>query len=276
MSFVLKEDELTYGSGAYTKYNLVQCKGLVIHWIGVTQGHASVIVNNMRSMDTGTQFVSDWYTGEILQAMPETAVAYHVGSNTGYTATKTQICGSNNPNWYLVGIECCTDPSVSIPSDWATQGSHMDLGKPSDVQYDALVSFSADFLKRKGLTSNDLYLHCDITGKLCHVWFTKDESRWTKFKEDVKNKMEDVLEDMTELEMKAIVDKAVTEAIDAYKKSIAPTGKVSSWAKSSWEKAEAQGLMDGTNPDSPLTREQFTTVLGRANLLGSDDIEHTD
>lgn len=43
--------------------------------------------------------------------------------------------------------------------------------------------------------------------------------------------------------------------------------EVSSWAKVSWEKAKKKGILDGTNPQSPLTREQLATVLDRLGLL---------
>lgn len=42
---------------------------------------------------------------------------------------------------------------------------------------------------------------------------------------------------------------------------------VSTWAESAWNAATAASLFDGTNPRSPLTREQFAVVLGKLGLL---------
>lgn len=41
----------------------------------------------------------------------------------------------------------------------------------------------------------------------------------------------------------------------------------SDYAKSAWEKAKANGILDGSNPKNPLTREQLAVVLDRLNLL---------
>lgn len=40
-----------------------------------------------------------------------------------------------------------------------------------------------------------------------------------------------------------------------------------SWAKASWEKAFAKGIMDGNRPHDPLTREELSVVLDRLGLL---------
>lgn len=45
------------------------------------------------------------------------------------------------------------------------------------------------------------------------------------------------------------------------------TPDVSTWAQESWQKAFDAGIMDGTNPSNPLTREQFSVILDRLNLI---------
>lgn len=39
------------------------------------------------------------------------------------------------------------------------------------------------------------------------------------------------------------------------------------WSKDSFAKAKAKGIMDGTSPKSPTTREQIAVILDRLNLL---------
>ncbi len=171
------------GSGVRTGKRLGSVEGLVIHWIGVCQPDARKVRGSFASANAGTQYISDYNTGDILQVMPEGEVAYHVGSKY-YTATKTNLLGSKSPNSYLVGVECCIGDR-EIPRDWALPGVHMGLGRPSEVQYRALVEFAADFLTRHGLGVDRLYRHYDITGKLCPVWFCKDGARWVRLKTDV-------------------------------------------------------------------------------------------
>lgn len=63
-----------------------------------------------------------------------------------------------------------------------------------------------------------------------------------------------------------VTDKEVIKIIKAYEAAKA-TEKVSAWSKASWEKAKKKGIMDGTMPKSPLTREQFAVILDRLGHL---------
>lgn len=42
---------------------------------------------------------------------------------------------------------------------------------------------------------------------------------------------------------------------------------VSSWAKEAWDKAVAKGILDGTRPKDPLTREEYAVTLDRLQLI---------
>ena len=53
--------------------------------------------------------------------------------------------------------------------------------------------------------------------------------------------------------------------ITLYKKTT--TNEPDAWAKESWEKAVKKGILDGTNPRSPVTREQLSAVLFRLGLV---------
>ena len=48
---------------------------------------------------------------------------------------------------------------------------------------------------------------------------------------------------------------------------VPPDAQPSPWAKEAWDKAVAQGILDGTGPREPLTREQLAVVLDRLGLL---------
>jgi len=47
---------------------------------------------------------------------------------------------------------------------------------------------------------------------------------------------------------------------------------VSDWAKASWDKVTAKGIMDGTNPQGTVTREMLAVVLDRCGLLDAANI----
>ncbi|OPY58582.1 MAG: hypothetical protein A4E55_00791 [Pelotomaculum sp. PtaU1.Bin035] len=47
---------------------------------------------------------------------------------------------------------------------------------------------------------------------------------------------------------------------------------VSDWAKASWEKAKAKGIMDGTEPQGTVTREMLAVVLDRCGLLDAAEV----
>ena len=238
-------------NGARTGAKMPTVEGLVIHWIGVCQSDAYRVRGSFTGAVLGTQYISDYNTGDILQVMPEDEMANHVGANM-YTDLKRAVLGSKSPNRCLVGVECCIGDK-SIHSDWSAPGKHMELGRPSDKQYRGLVEFAADFLRRHGLGVDRLFRHYDITGKLCHVWFCKDEARWVKFKADVSARMKGEI-DMSKDEVQALVDAAVKAAMPKVYTAI---DEVPKWAQGLVSRAKDAGIIKGDNS-------------GKLNLTDSD------
>lgn len=233
------KDFLSPGQGVRTGAKLGGVEGLVWHWIGVCQSDAYQVRGSFTGTLLGTQYISDYNTGDILQVMPEDEMANHVGANK-YTATKTALLGGKSPNLHLVGVECCIGDKV-IPADWATPGKHMELGRPSEKQYRGMVEFSADFLTRHGLGVDRLFRHYDITGKLCHIWFCKDEARWSNFKADVRAEMKGEV-DMTKEDVQALVDAAVKAAAPKVYTAMAEVPK---WAQGLVGRAMDAGIIKG-------------------------------
>ena len=64
----------------------------------------------------------------------------------------------------------------------------------------------------------------------------------------------------------SVTEKTVVSTIKSYEAEKAKE-PVSGWAAASWEKAKKKGIMDGTMPKSPLTREQFAVILDRLGML---------
>lgn len=69
--------------------------------------------------------------------------------------------------------------------------------------------------------------------------------------------------DLTESEIRAIARDEINKA-----KAEVAALKASEWHASDWDAAKEAGLLDGTRPRSPLTREEFSTVLQRCGLTG--------
>ena len=67
--------------------------------------------------------------------------------------------------------------------------------------------------------------------------------------------------DMTETEVRALIDKVMKEKAKE---------EASSWAESAFEDATKAGILDGTQPQAPLTREQFAVVLHKLHFCGDD------
>lgn len=70
------------------------------------------------------------------------------------------------------------------------------------------------------------------------------------------------VDNMTEAEVRKIIDRATEEKA---KKA------VSSWAAEAFAAATDAGVLDGTQPQAPLTREQFAAVMVRLHLCGNDN-----
>lgn len=72
----------------------------------------------------------------------------------------------------------------------------------------------------------------------------------------------DEVDEMTREELKELIIETVTEMNESKAKE--PVGN---WAADSFNKAKEKGILDGSAPKSPLTREQTAAVLDRLGLL---------
>ena len=101
------------------------------------------------------------------------------------------------------------------------------------------AKFIAFKLKEKGWGIDKVKKHQDFSGKYC-PHRTLDMG-WQRFLDMVKSEL-DKLKGGATVEEKNVP---------------------SSWAKEAWEWAKKEGLLDGTRPKDPLTREEFAVVLKR-------------
>lgn len=115
------------------------------------------------------------------------------------------------------------------------------------------AEYIAGLLGQYGWGLDRVTKHQDYDGKYC-PHRTLDLG-WERFLDMIKGYMEEENMDYDKFK----------EYMAQYNKELA-AGAASSWAKETWDWAREAGLLDGTAPRAPLTREQAAVVLSR--ILG--------
>lgn len=134
-------------------------------------------------------------------------------------------------NGNAIGVELCCRRRGDLPAGAAaTQGWYFE---PETV--DSAVALCRDIVGRYGLGREQVLRHYDVTGKVCPAPFVYDGESWAAFLDRVFAPVEDE-----------------------------PAG----WAHRAWERARAAGVLDGTRPVEPVTRQELAVVLDRLGLLG--------
>lgn len=112
------------------------------------------------------------------------------------------------------------------------------------------AELTAGLLRERGWGLERVTKHQDYDGKYC-PHRTLDMG-WERFLGMVKKYLEE--DDMDYQRFK--------EFMERYNRELSGRA-VSGWAGESWEWAKERGLLDGSAPKAPLTREQAAAVLGR-------------
>jgi N-acetylmuramoyl-L-alanine amidase CwlA len=148
---------------------LKKVKGIVIHWTAAPNQGARAVRTWFDSRKGGKYGYGSAHlaidlNGDILRMIPFDEIAYHVGARTYKGNTKERL--SKNPNDCTLGIECCViDKNGTMRKETK----------------ESLVKLTAYLCRKYGLTSLDTYLHYDITGKMCHLFYVKKPEQWTAF-----------------------------------------------------------------------------------------------
>lgn len=156
-------------------------KGIVIHWTANPSADAKQNWLYFEAKKTGMSSYSSAHyiigqDGEIIQAIPNNEIAYHVGSiqkdpESGqiYTDYARKKYGhyavhwqTTSPNFCTIGIELC-------PTDYE--------GNFTDMTIKAAIDLCVYLCKKHNLTANDITTHHDIVGwKDCpRLWTNKPE-----------------------------------------------------------------------------------------------------
>jgi N-acetylmuramoyl-L-alanine amidase len=158
---------------------LAAVKGIVIHWVnnpGITalqtrnyfEGLKSQSLNNPRAVFASAHFIAG-LSGEIVQCIPVSEMAYHVGAKS-YTSGALSRLG-HYPNNCTIGIELC----------------HPDhTGRFSLETWNAAAGLIAGLVAQFNLCpSTDIWTHHAVTRKVCPKYFVEYPEAFEQFKLDV-------------------------------------------------------------------------------------------
>ncbi len=68
---------------------------------------------------------------------------------------------------------------------------------------DSLVKLCAWLCRNSGLKASDVIHHYDVTGKLCPLYYAKNQEAWDQFIKDVEKAMKKKLSDLRYTNLKA-------------------------------------------------------------------------
>lgn len=109
-------------------------------------------------------------------------------------------------------------------------------GKIRQASIDRAAQFARELMAEYGIPADHVIRHYDVTGKMCPAPMVSDPARWAKFKQS--------------LEVTTVA-----------------SNTPASWAKDAWDKATKAGVMDGTRPTEPVTRQELAVILDRLSAI---------
>lgn len=137
--------------------------------------------------------------------------------------------GNWDVNCESIGIEMCARKDAA--GNWYLPASTV-----NHAQY-----LGKCLMKKYDIPLSGVIRHYDVTGKKCPAPLV-DEAAWQTFKQGL------VIE-------------------DEQPKSNAPVEEPAAWARDAWQWAANEGILDGTRPADPVTRQELAVILSRLGLV---------
>lgn len=221
-------------------------KWIVIHYTansGTTataKGNANYFANCPRK--ASAHYVVDTKS-VVYRCVPDNRAAWAVGDSgagrlkgvcTNYNSISIEMVSHSNANGYYI-------PAETI---------------------NRTVELTQALMQKYDIDADHVIRHYDVTGKACpatHCGSKTGDANWQAFKTLVTNGRD--VDDMTEAEVKKIINDVATEKAKA---------AVSDWAANAWASITAAGIMDGTTPQAPVTREQLAAILYKLGYASGD------
>lgn len=172
--YELIEKYITPNKYSRSQKPLKEIRGIVIHWVANPKSSAMANRNYFENRKYGKTSYGSTHeiiglNGEIVLCIPKNEIAYGAGAKSYKKRALEKL--SKYPNDCTYHIECC----------------HVDKnGSMNKKTYATLLNRIVDLCKEFNLSPiENLWLHYDITGKICHKWFVENPQQWSEFKEMV-------------------------------------------------------------------------------------------
>ena len=223
--------------GNYQRGRAQPVSYLVYHYVGAAGGAEAnaKYYHNTPDIGASAHYFVDHAPGvQVWESVAEGDTAWHCGRSDG--KYKHPSCRNANS----IGIEMCCHQRAD--GSWYIDEETMD----------AAAELGRDIMARHGIPLEHVVRHYDVTGKLCPRPLV-DEAAWAAFK----RRLEEV-EEVTQEQFNAMMEVYLRQQREK---------KASDWSAEAWEKAKSAGVLDGTAPQAPLSREQAALVLDRLGLM---------
>lgn len=225
----------------YRSYRKDKIKWLVMHYTGnkgdTASGNAAYFSRTKNLGASAHYFVDE---KEIWQSIPESACAWHCGSETG-----RYYNSARNDN--SIGIEMC--------SDWRN-GEYVITA----ATMDKAVELAKDIMKRHNIPIERVCMHYDVTRKQCPLPWVKHYDEWNKFIKKLKEK------DMTKGEVTQIAEQVYDKNNVVYE----TLNDVPEWAKPTIKKLVDKGYLEGDGRGLNLSSDLVRTLVinDRSGIYG--------
>jgi N-acetylmuramoyl-L-alanine amidase len=187
------EKFLTLNTYSRSGRRLVECKAIILHYVGIKNQRAPITWNYFETACPRDKHYSSAHyiidlNGDIYHAVPDNEVAYHCGSEkidpaSGliYTDWARKKFGhyvydptKNSPNNCTIGIELCIDENGNFTTE----------------TYNSAVELVTKLVNGNDLTTEDIGHHQLVVGwKNCPEPFTKNPELFDEFKNMVRTKL---------------------------------------------------------------------------------------
>ena len=238
-------------SDCYRAGRTIVPTGIMVHSTGVAQPDVNVFLRAWNKPGVDACVHAFVHQGGVTETLPWNWRGWHAGGAANNTHISFEILEPAG-HTYQGGTMIGYDPVKNAPYF-------------SQV-YDTAVELCAYLCTKYGLDPRrDIIDHAEghklgLASGHADVghWFPRHGKSIDTLRADVEARLKGGEADMTEEQVNALLDRRLKELA---------ARPVSDWAKAAWEKAGQSGVLDGTAPGSPLTREQAALMLERLGLL---------
>lgn len=244
-------EHILTNSDCYKAGRTIRPRGIMVHSTGVAQPDVNVFLKAWNKPGVDACIHAFVHQGGVTETLPWNWRGWHAGGGANNTHIGFEILEPAGHS-YRGGTMIGYDPEKNGPYFQRVYNTAVELCAYLCRQYSLdperdIIDHAEGF--RLGLAFD----HGDVG-----QWFPKHGRSMDTLRADVKATLKGGGPEMTQEQLDAALT-AREEAISAR--------AVSSWAGEAWRKAERAGILDGTAPGAPLTREQAALVLDRLGLL---------